>query len=167
MRSVRLAEPVLIWQVPSATARSAIVVSSVSPLRRLMTDVYPLRCANSTAEIVSDNDPIWLTLTRMLLATPSSIPCCKRLTFVTNRSSPTSCTFSPSARVSFFHPFQSSSEQPSSIEQIGYLAAQPSSSFTISSLPSDLPSNLYVPAASSWNSVEATSSAILICEPGL
>ncbi len=29
MRSVRLAEPVLIWPVPRATARSAIVVSSV------------------------------------------------------------------------------------------------------------------------------------------
>ena len=35
MRSVRLAEPVLIWPVPRATARSAIVLSSVSPLRWL------------------------------------------------------------------------------------------------------------------------------------
>ena len=32
-RSVRLGAPVLIWQVFSATARSAIVVSSVSPER--------------------------------------------------------------------------------------------------------------------------------------
>ena len=32
-RSLRLGAPVLIWQVFSATARSAIVVSSVSPER--------------------------------------------------------------------------------------------------------------------------------------
>ncbi len=37
MRSVREAEPVLIWPVPSTTARSAIVESSVSPLRWLVT----------------------------------------------------------------------------------------------------------------------------------
>ena len=39
MRSERLAEPVLIWPVPRATARSAIVVSSVSPERWLITAV--------------------------------------------------------------------------------------------------------------------------------
>ena len=33
MRSVRLAEPVLIWPTPVATARSAMKVSSVSPER--------------------------------------------------------------------------------------------------------------------------------------
>jgi hypothetical protein len=33
MRSVRLAEPVLIWPAPVATARSAMKVSSVSPER--------------------------------------------------------------------------------------------------------------------------------------
>ena len=37
--SERLAEPVLIWPVLSATARSAMVVSSVSPERWLMIDV--------------------------------------------------------------------------------------------------------------------------------
>ena len=36
MRSVRLAEPVLIWPALVATAMSAMVVSSVSPLRWLM-----------------------------------------------------------------------------------------------------------------------------------
>ena len=39
MRSVREAEPVLICPAPVATARSAIKVSSVSPLRCEMTDV--------------------------------------------------------------------------------------------------------------------------------
>src|SRR5262245_11693181 len=36
MRSVRLAEPVLIWPALVATAMSAMLVSSVSPLRWLM-----------------------------------------------------------------------------------------------------------------------------------
>ena len=36
MRSVRLAEPVLIWPALVATAMSAMVASSVSPLRWLM-----------------------------------------------------------------------------------------------------------------------------------
>ena len=36
-RSERLAEPVLIWPAPVATARSAMVVSSVSPERCEMT----------------------------------------------------------------------------------------------------------------------------------
>ena len=43
MRSVRLAEPVLIWPAFVATAMSAMVVSSVSPLRWLMIAVKPLR----------------------------------------------------------------------------------------------------------------------------
>ena len=41
---------------------------------------------------------------------------------VTNRSSPTSWTLSPSSSVSFFQPAQSSSARPSSIERIGYLS---------------------------------------------
>src|ERR1700678_2018388 len=41
IRSVREAEPVLIWPTPVATARSAMKVSSVSPLRWDMTEVYP------------------------------------------------------------------------------------------------------------------------------
>ena len=35
-RSLRAGAPVLIWPLPTATARSAIVVSSVSPLRWLI-----------------------------------------------------------------------------------------------------------------------------------
>jgi hypothetical protein len=39
MRSVRLSEPVLIWPAFVATAMSAMVLSSVSPERWLMTAV--------------------------------------------------------------------------------------------------------------------------------
>jgi hypothetical protein len=49
-----------------------------------------------------------------------SDPFAKELTLVTNRSSPTSWIFAPRAAVSFFQPTQSFSEQPSSIEMIGY-----------------------------------------------
>src|SRR5580700_3207823 len=41
IRSVPEAEPVLIWPTPVATARSAMKLSSVSPLRCEMTEVYP------------------------------------------------------------------------------------------------------------------------------
>jgi hypothetical protein len=50
------------------------VASSVSPLRWLITDVYPLRVASSTVSRVSVSEPIWLTLTSTELATPRSIP---------------------------------------------------------------------------------------------
>ena len=43
----------------------------------------------------------------------------RRSGFVTNRSSPTSCTESPSSRVSFDQASQSSSAAPSSIDTIG------------------------------------------------
>lgn len=39
IRSVRLADPVLIWPVPNATAKSAMKVFSVSPERWLITAV--------------------------------------------------------------------------------------------------------------------------------
>src|SRR6476646_282111 len=42
-RSVREGAPVLIWPHPVATARSAIVTSSVSPERCDITDAYPAR----------------------------------------------------------------------------------------------------------------------------
>ena len=74
MRSVRLAEPVLIWPALVATAMSAMVVSSVSPLRWLMIVVKPLRRASSMASSVSVSVPIWLTLMRMLLAAFLSMP---------------------------------------------------------------------------------------------
>ena len=45
-RSLRAGAPVLIWPQFVATARSAIVASSVSPLRCDMTDVYAARLAS-------------------------------------------------------------------------------------------------------------------------
>ena len=53
-----LGAPVLIWQVFSATARSAIVVSSVSPERWDAIAVYPALCAILIASSVSDTEPI-------------------------------------------------------------------------------------------------------------
>src|SRR4029077_20011414 len=101
MRSVREAEPVLICPAPVATARSAMKVSSVSPERWEIIEVYPLRRARSMASRVSLTVPIWLTLIRMLLATPLSIPSCRNETLVTKRSSPTSWILSPSSLVKF------------------------------------------------------------------
>ena len=121
-RSERLGAPVLIWQVLSATARSAIVVSAVSPERCEEIAVYPALCAILIASSVSDTEPIWLSLIRIALPAPSSIPFESLSVFVTNRSSPTSCTLSPSLAVSFCQPSQSSSSSPSSMEMIGYLS---------------------------------------------
>ena len=70
--------------------------------------------------------PIWFTLTRIELATPVSIPCFKRILLVTNRSSPTSWIFLPSAWVIMRQPSQSSSAKPSSMEMIGYWRTQSS-----------------------------------------
>ena len=64
--------------------------------------------------------PIWLTLISTLLATLRSMPIRSRVVLVTNRSSPTSWTLAPSARVSSAHPSQSSSAIPSSRLTIGY-----------------------------------------------
>src|SRR5579875_582402 len=63
IRSVREAEPVLIWPAPVPTARSAMNVSSVSPERCEMIDVYPFRRASSMASSVSETLPIWFTFT--------------------------------------------------------------------------------------------------------
>ncbi len=74
------------------------------------------------ASIVSVSVPIWFSLMRMLLATPSSMPRWNRLVLVTNTSSPTNWILSPSRSVINFQPSQSSSAKPSSIEQIGYFS---------------------------------------------
>src|SRR5215470_20426190 len=58
MRSVREAEPVLIWPAPVATARSAIKVSSVSPERWEMMELKPALRASSMASMVSVTLPI-------------------------------------------------------------------------------------------------------------
>src|SRR3972149_4852838 len=110
-------DPVLIWPVLHATDRSAIVVSSVSPERCEITAVYPALFAISTESSVSVNVPIWFTFTSIELPTPSFIPFSSNLTFVTNMSSPTSCTLLPNLDVSCFHPSQSSSDRPSSLDE--------------------------------------------------
>src|SRR5215207_3436986 len=90
-RSERAGAPALIWPQLVATARSAIVVSSVSPERCDITLVYAWRVASSTVSSVSVRVPIWLTFTSTLLATPRSMPMASRSALVTKRSSPTSC----------------------------------------------------------------------------
>src|SRR5680860_1230803 len=80
-RSERAGAPVLIWPQLVATARSAIVVSSVSPERWLIMHRKPLRCAISTESRVSVSDPIWLTLTSSALAWPPSMPRARRSTW--------------------------------------------------------------------------------------
>src|SRR6266849_3119376 len=130
MRSVREAEPVLIWPAAVATARSAINVSSVSPERCEMIELYPAFRASSIASIVSVTLPIWFSLIRIALAMPSLIPRDNRSVLVTNRSSPTSWIFFfdpllPTLCVGCFHPAQSSSAMPSSIDTIGYFSVQP------------------------------------------
>jgi enolase len=72
-RSEREGAPVLIWPQPVATARSAIVTSSVSPERCDMTALYPAEWASRTASIVSLEDGMgaedwagWKTLTDRL-----------------------------------------------------------------------------------------------------
>ena len=83
-RSLRAGAPVLIWPQFVATARSAIVVSSVSPERCDMTAVYDDRVARATVSSVSVSVPIWFTFTRIELATRASMPRRNRATFVTN-----------------------------------------------------------------------------------
>ena len=74
----------------TATAISAMKESSVSPERWEITVVYPAFFAISMASKLSVSVPIWFTLTRIELATPSLIPLLSLLVFVTKRSSPTS-----------------------------------------------------------------------------
>ena len=57
-----------------ATARSAMVVSSVSPDRCETTADQPAPRASSMASRVSVSVPIWLSLMRTELAAPSSMP---------------------------------------------------------------------------------------------
>src|SRR6266481_637575 len=129
MRSVREAEPVLICPAAVATARSAINVSSVSPERCEMIELYPAFRASSIASIVSVTLPIWFSLIKIALAIPSLMPRESRSVLVTKRSSPTSWIFFfedlvPMLCVRDFQPAQSSSAMPSSMETMGYFSTQ-------------------------------------------
>ena len=79
------AEPVLIWQVFIATAKSAIVESEVSPDLWDITAVYPALCAIFTASKVSERVPIWLTFIKIEFAMDLLIPLESRFTLVTNK----------------------------------------------------------------------------------
>src|SRR4030095_4279798 len=87
---------------------------------------------------------------RMALATFASIPCWRIFGFVQNKSSPTKRARAPSVSVNAFHPFQSSSAMPSSIETIGYCLTHDDHSAIISSEDfldlSDL-KNTYLPSS--------------------
>jgi hypothetical protein len=97
-RSVRAGAPVLICPAFTATARSEIVASSVSPLRWLTIVVYPDLWASSIVSNVSVRVPIWLTFTRMELPTPSLMPRPRISLFVTKRSSRRAGSCSPASR---------------------------------------------------------------------
>ena len=98
-RSERDGAPALIWPVPIATTKSAMVVSSVSPERWLTIAAQPAPRASSMAPIVSDSVPIWLSLISTAFVARSSIALPMNAGFVTTTSSPTSWTFEPSRAV--------------------------------------------------------------------
>ena len=64
----------------------------------------------------SDIVPIWFSLIKIELAIFSLTPLDNLSKFVTNKSSPTNWILLPIKFVNIFHPLQSSSERPSSIE---------------------------------------------------
>ncbi len=72
--SIRAGAPVLIWPAPVATERSLMKESSVSPERWEMMVPYPYRLARAMTLSVSERVPIWFSLMRTALATPSSMP---------------------------------------------------------------------------------------------
>ena len=104
----------------------------------------------------------------MELPHPREIPFASLSVLVTNRSSPTSCTLSPSSFVSFCQPSQSSSSRASSIEIIGYFST---SFFQCSISSSDVYTvpafgSLYSPFLPVFHSEDAASIAILKSFPG-
>ena len=78
--------------------------------------------AISMVSRVSVTVPIWFSLMRMELATPSAMPSARMEGLVTNTSSPTSWVRSPRLAVSMPQPSQSLSAMPSSMEMMGYLS---------------------------------------------
>ena len=113
-------DPVFICPTPVATAKSAIVVSSVSPDRCDITEAIPAVFAILIVCKVSLTVPIWFSLIKIAFMDFSSIARCNRFGLVTVKSSPTNWTFSPRAAYNNFQPTQSFSSNPSSIDMIGY-----------------------------------------------
>jgi hypothetical protein len=122
-RSPPVTEPTLICPPSVPTARSASASSSVSPDRAEMTVRSPASLARATTSSVSVIVPIWFILTSTALAEASAIPRSTRPRFVVNRSSPTTCSRSPSRAVNAAHAGQSSSASGSSTETTGCSAA--------------------------------------------
>ena len=118
-RSERDGAPVLIWPVPIATTRSAIVVSSVSPERCDTTADQPAPRASSIASIVSVSVPIWLSLMRTEFAASSLDAARDPLGVRHEQVVADELDRSPSRSVSCCQPAQSSSARPSSSDTIG------------------------------------------------
>ena len=119
-RSLRQGAPVLIWPERVATARSAMVVSSVSPERWLMMFAQPWLFARSTAASVSLSVPIWLSLTSRALLTPSAMPRADDLGVGDEDVVADQLDAGRRARGSaVFQPAQSPSARPSSIDTSG------------------------------------------------
>src|SRR3990167_2740008 len=108
-RSPLAGAPNLTKSAPTATARSAIKSSFVSPERWEMMTVNAEFLAILTTSRVSLRVPIWLTFTRMLLQAFKSIAFFNRFGLVTRRSSPTILVESPISAVRFFQSSQASS----------------------------------------------------------
>ena len=141
VRSPLEGAPALIWPALVATAKSAIVVSSVSPERWLITTPYEAPRACSMTSRVSVSVPIWLTLTRMAVPMPSLIPRPRRSGFVTKMSSPTTWHRPPSSDVRAAQPSQSSSARGSSIETMGKESSRPRQNATMSAAERSCPSS--------------------------
>jgi hypothetical protein len=124
MRSKRQPEPVFKCPAPAATVRSARNASSVCPERCDMKQWWwPLTRAGSTVSSVSLTVPTWLSLIRMELATPFSMPSARIFGFVQKMSSPTNSTFVPSLCVSLSSLF--SLFLPSDLREHDGVAHQP------------------------------------------
>ena len=90
-RSERDGAPVLIWPQPGGDREVGDRrVLGLARAVRHDRGVARARAPCAIASSVSVSVPIWLTLMRIELPTPASIPRCRRSVFVTNRSSPTS-----------------------------------------------------------------------------
>src|SRR5918996_4008301 len=164
VRSPRDGAPALICPAPVATARSAMVVSSVSPDRCEITRPKPASAARVTTSRVSVSVPIWLGFTRIALAARARIPASSRSGFVTNRSSPTIWHRPPRASVAAVHPSQSSSPSGSSIDSIGKRSRRSEYCVTSSSRLRSCPSRRY--RSPSRSSLAATSRARTTSSPG-